>query len=74
MPEIRFTVPDHVVAYLKWLSRNIILEKSWNDVGKYLMMRQIERMRRKYHRDEPPLEDSAETPQSSTPKESENSE
>ena len=56
MAEIRFTIPDHLGRYLDWLSRNIILEKSKNDVARHLLMGQIAQMRRAHHRDEPPLD------------------
>lgn len=53
MPEISFTVSEHSHAYLKWLSKNVILENTENQVARHLTMDAIERMRRKYGPPEP---------------------
>ena len=65
MSTIKFTVDGRAAAYLRWLSRNIVLEKSVDLVARHLVMQQIERLRRKYHRGEPPLEYVAEEPPTS---------
>ena len=53
MPEITYSVSDRTAAYLRWLSRNIIMEKTESLVARHLMMGVIERMRRKFGPQEP---------------------
>ena len=59
MPQIRFTVTDEAVAYLKWLARNILFEKTEHDAARHLMMTRLEQSRREYRRDEPSPDDLA---------------
>ena len=53
MPQIQFTVTDEAVAYLKWLARNVLFEKSEHMEARHLMMSRLEETRRQYRRDEP---------------------
>jgi hypothetical protein len=55
MPEIRFTVSKAMMAYLQWLSKNVIPKKSAHEVAEYLVTKQVEKMRRDHRSTEPPL-------------------
>ena len=57
MPQIRFTVSDAAIAYLRWLARNILFEKSEHDAARHLMMHRLEKTRRQHRRDEPSPDD-----------------
>jgi hypothetical protein len=57
MPQIKFSVTDEAVAYLRWFARNVLFEKSENDAARYLMMKQLEKTRRMHRKDEPSPED-----------------
>ncbi len=59
MPQLRFSVTDEAAAYLRWLARNILFEKSEHDAARHLMMYRLEETRRQYRRDEPGPEDLA---------------
>ncbi len=47
MPQIKFTVSDEAVAYLRWLAKHVLSEKNEHDAARHLMMRQFEKTRRK---------------------------
>ena len=53
MPQISFSVTDEAAAYLRWLARNILFEKTENLAARHLMMYRLEEMRRQFRRDEP---------------------
>ena len=57
MPQIKFTVTDEAAAYLKWLARNILFEKSEDGAARHLMMHRLEETRRQYRREEPGPDD-----------------
>jgi hypothetical protein len=57
MPQIKFTVTAEAAAYLRWLARNILFEKTENDAARHLMMKQLEQARRVYRKEEPSPED-----------------
>lgn len=62
MPQIKFTVSDEAVAYLRWFARNILFEKTEGDAARHLMMKQLEEIRRAHRKDEPSPEDLAPSP------------
>jgi len=64
MPQIRFTITDEAVAYLRWLARNVLFEKTEHDAARHLMMSRLEQTRRKHRKDEPSPDDLAVTPTS----------
>lgn len=64
MAEIAFTVTDRTAAYLRWLSRNIIPERTESQVARHLMMTAIEKMRREHGPPEPHSLDEMDTTQS----------
>ena len=59
MPQIKFSVSDEAVAYLKWLARNIFFVKTEHEAAKQLMMHRLEESRRLHRRDEPGPDDLA---------------
>lgn len=62
MPQIRFSVTHEAAAYLRWVARNILFEKSENDAARHLMMYRLEQIRHEHRRDEPGPEDLATFP------------
>jgi len=57
MPQISFSVTDEAAAYLRWLARNILFERSEHTAARHLMMRSLEETRRQFRRDEPSSDD-----------------
>lgn len=55
--QIRFTVSDEAAAYLRWVARNILFEKSEHEAARAFMMHRLEEVRRQHRRDEPAAED-----------------
>jgi hypothetical protein len=50
--QIKFTVTKETAAYLRWFARHILFEDGHDAAARHLMMKQLERTRRKYRRDE----------------------
>ena len=67
MPQIKFTVTEEAAAYLRWLARNVLFEKTENDAARHLMMVQIEKTRREHRKDEPSPEDLTPAPSGDKP-------
>ncbi len=63
MPQIQFTVTKEAAAYLRWYAREILFEKSENQVARHFMIHRLEEVRRQHRRDEPSPADLA-TPES----------
>ena len=59
MPRITFTVDARAVAYLRWLARNVLLEKDENGAARGLLMRRLEELRRQHGRHDEPTEPDA---------------
>ena len=59
MPQISCSVTDEAAAYLRWLARNILFERSEHLAARHLMMHRLEETRRQYRRDEPGPDDLA---------------
>jgi hypothetical protein len=51
--QIKFTVPDATIAYLRWLAKNILFEDDENGAARHLMMKQLEETRRNNRSSEP---------------------
>jgi len=63
MPQIKFTVTGEAAAYLRWFAHNILFEKSEDLAARHLLMKQLERMRRQYRKDDPAPEDLTPVPE-----------
>ncbi len=53
MADISYRISERTAAYLRWLSRNVIPEKTESLVARHLMMSAIEQMRREHGPPEP---------------------
>jgi len=51
--QIKFTVSKEAAAYLRWYANNVLMEETEDDAARHLMMKQLEKIRRTYRKDDP---------------------
>lgn len=55
--QIKFTITVESAAYLRWFAKNILLEDNEHDAARHLMLKQLEKTRRTYRKEEPDPKD-----------------
>jgi hypothetical protein len=51
--QIKFTLSQDAIAYLRWYAKNVLLEDTHHDAARHLLMKQLEEMRRTHRKDDP---------------------
>lgn len=61
--QIKFTISKDAAAYLRWYARNILMEETEDDAARFLMMKQLEKVRRAHRKDDPAAADLLPSPE-----------
>jgi hypothetical protein len=55
--QIKFTLSQEAVTYLRWYAKNILLESTEDEAARHLVMKQIELLRREFRKEDPSPQD-----------------